>query len=102
MSENVNSSFLKNTEFTCRELRDQGFTRARVLILLPFKHSALEVVQTIIKLSPKVQQDMIIHKSRFLEEFGVEEEENVPNRPGNKLYCYFFLFFLPKKLFLLS
>ena len=32
------------------EFKDQGFTRAKVLVILPFRHSALEFVRTMIKM----------------------------------------------------
>ncbi len=32
------------------EFKDQGFTRAKVLVLLPYRHSALEFVRTMVKM----------------------------------------------------
>lgn len=60
------------------EFRDQGFTRARVLILLPFRHSALEVVTCLatslfgygVKLGSVCRQ-----WNRFIEEFSLRDEE---------------------------
>jgi hypothetical protein len=48
------------------ECRDQGFTRPKVLILVPFRHHCYEIVQNLIQLSDtKVQEN----KNRFVEEF---------------------------------
>ncbi|KAJ3410687.1 hypothetical protein HDV05_003484 [Chytridiales sp. JEL 0842] len=55
------------------DLKDQGFTRPKVLILLPFKHTALEVVKMLITLSGASQCD---NKMRFMEEFGIDELED--------------------------
>ncbi|KAJ3171913.1 hypothetical protein HDU87_008163 [Geranomyces variabilis] len=51
------------------ELRDQGFTRAKVLILAPFKNAGMEIVQTLMALSATKQQD---NKKRFFQEFGTD------------------------------
>lgn len=48
------------------ELRDQGFTRPKVLILLPTRNAAYEVVELLIKLSGCEQQE---NKKRFKEQF---------------------------------
>lgn len=64
------------------EFRDQGFTRPKVLIILPFKNTVVDVVESLIKLSGSTQQD---NKKRFYDEFGAEEEEEDPktsDRPG--------------------
>ncbi|RKO91155.1 digestive organ expansion factor, partial [Blyttiomyces helicus] len=62
------------------ELRDQGFTRPKVLILLPFKNNALEVVKMLIALSGSTQQD---NKKRFFEEFGIDPADDAmdPKKP---------------------
>ena len=77
----------------CREPRDQGLTRPKVLILLPFRHSALQVVQTLTSLlmpPGQVQPQRLLplawtftliglqghvhNHRRFLREFGEEKE----------------------------
>ncbi|KAG0280925.1 rRNA-binding ribosome biosynthesis protein utp25 [Linnemannia exigua] len=57
------------------EFRDQGFTRPKVLIILPFKNTVVDVVESLIKLSGSTQQD---NKKRFFDEFGAEDEEADP------------------------
>ncbi|KAI8967354.1 hypothetical protein BDF20DRAFT_829714 [Mycotypha africana] len=65
------------------ETRDQGFTRPKVLILLPFRNTVLDVVDTIIKLSGTVKQDNI---NRFLEQFNLREDEAIdPTKPADFL-----------------
>lgn len=52
------------------DLRDQGFTRPKVLILLPFRNSALEWIDLLTKFSLCSQVD---NKSRFAKEFNLPE-----------------------------
>lgn len=52
------------------DLRDQGFTRPKVLILLPFRNSALEWVDLLTKFSLCSQVD---NKSRFSKEYDLPE-----------------------------
>ncbi|OAQ35372.1 DUF1253-domain-containing protein [Linnemannia elongata AG-77] len=70
------------------EFRDQGFTRPKVLIILPFKNTVVDVVESLIKLSGSTQQD---NKKRFFDEFGVEDEEVDPrdaDRPADFLETF--------------
>ncbi|XP_066535330.1 U3 small nucleolar RNA-associated protein 25 homolog [Hoplias malabaricus] len=62
------------------EFRDQGLTRPKVLILLPFRDRALRVVQTFISLlEPKEKKMDVSNKKRFKDEYG----ENPNDRPEN-------------------
>lgn len=54
------------------EMRDQGFTRPKVLIILPFRNTVVDVVTSLIELSGSEQQE---HKKRFYDEFNLLEEE---------------------------
>lgn len=51
------------------ELRDQGLTRPKVFILVPFKDSAYRIINTIISLMSPKENFNVVHKNRFLEEF---------------------------------
>lgn len=57
-------------------LRDHGFTRPKVLILLPLRHIALRVVQRLIKLTPSAYKVNVEHLDRLLKEFGTQEDED--------------------------
>ncbi|XP_042245361.1 U3 small nucleolar RNA-associated protein 25 homolog isoform X1 [Thunnus maccoyii] len=62
------------------EPRDQGLTRPKVLILVPFRSGALHIVQTIISLLETKGKKMVVsNKKRFKEEFG----EEVDDKPSN-------------------
>ena len=54
--------------------RDQGFTRPKVLILLPFRGLAHELVEIMIGLLGT--KTVVINKHRFDEEYGPDEEDN--------------------------
>lgn len=51
------------------EMRDQGLTRPKVLILVPFKDSAYRIINMIISLMSSKENFNVVHKNRFLEEF---------------------------------
>jgi U3 small nucleolar RNA-associated protein 25 len=59
------------------EVRDQGFTRPKVLILVPFKNDCFEIVQNLIKLSDTKTQE---NKARFVQEFQGDMEPD-PKKP---------------------
>ncbi|XP_018550671.1 U3 small nucleolar RNA-associated protein 25 homolog isoform X1 [Lates calcarifer] len=62
------------------EPRDQGLTRPKVLILVPFRGGALRVVQTFISLlETKGKKIVVSNKKRFKEEFGEEADEQPPS-----------------------
>ncbi|XP_068573825.1 U3 small nucleolar RNA-associated protein 25 homolog [Cebidichthys violaceus] len=63
------------------EPRDQGLTRPKVLILVPFRGGALRVVQTLISLlETKGKKIVVSNKKRFKEEFGEEADDKPPNQ----------------------
>lgn len=55
--------------------RDQGFTRPKVLVLLPFRSAALKVVSRLLDLCPPSQKVSVEHRDRFFDDFGVEEDD---------------------------
>uniref|UniRef100_UPI0037E85B3E U3 small nucleolar RNA-associated protein 25 homolog n=1 Tax=Semicossyphus pulcher TaxID=241346 RepID=UPI0037E85B3E len=62
------------------EPRDQGLTRPKVLILVPFRGGALRVVQTLISLlETKGKKIVVSNKKRFKEEFGEDAEDKPSN-----------------------
>ena len=72
-------------------LRDQGFTRARILVLLPFRFSALRLGKCIAS-TLKGSHETVNFK-RFIEEFGDEDGADSTLRPvaydGNKPVDYY-------------
>lgn len=58
------------------EQRDQGLTRPKVLILVPFRNFCLEIVKDIMKLlfAPGAKSQ-IMQKKRFMQEFSPDENE---------------------------
>ncbi|XP_066559627.1 U3 small nucleolar RNA-associated protein 25 homolog [Amia ocellicauda] len=62
------------------EPRDQGLTRPKVLIMVPFRGGALRVVQTIISLLESGDKKLdVSHKKRFKDEFGADQEDKPSN-----------------------
>ena len=61
------------------KLRDQGFTRPRVLIILPFKEVARKVVETLISLLYPSSKGNVSNKKRFDQEYRA-----VPPSKGSK------------------
>lgn len=51
------------------DMRDQGLTRPKVLILVPFKDSAYRIINMIISLLSPKENFNVVHKNRFSEEF---------------------------------
>ncbi|RIB27767.1 digestive organ expansion factor [Gigaspora rosea] len=70
-----------------KEFRDQGFTRPKVLILLPFRNSALNLAEIIIKLSGAEQQE---NRKRFFDSYGISpDEETIDlNKPADFLETF--------------
>ena len=58
------------------EFRDQGFTRPRVLILTPFRHTALSHVMSLINNGPSGLN--VENRKRFMTAFGPPEESAAP------------------------
>eukprot|EP01127_Copromyxa_protea_P021732 TRINITY_DN7560_c0_g1_i1.p1 TRINITY_DN7560_c0_g1~~TRINITY_DN7560_c0_g1_i1.p1 ORF type:complete len:744 (+),score=204.58 TRINITY_DN7560_c0_g1_i1:67-2298(+) len=63
------------------ELRDQGFTRPRVLVLLPTRNACWEFVERMLKFTPKIQSDRVAHKRKFHDEFYNETTINKARKP---------------------
>uniref|UniRef100_A0A8C8SDD1 U3 small nucleolar RNA-associated protein 25 homolog n=1 Tax=Pelusios castaneus TaxID=367368 RepID=A0A8C8SDD1_9SAUR len=63
------------------DFRDQGLTRPKVLIVVPFRESALRVVQIFISLleSGSKKKIDVSNKKRFKGEFGSDPDEKPPN-----------------------
>ncbi|KAK8550102.1 hypothetical protein V6N13_118633 [Hibiscus sabdariffa] len=55
---------------------DQGFTRPKVLILLPLRSIALRVIERLIQLTPATSKVNVEYIDRFYQDFGSEEVED--------------------------
>ncbi|BBG92814.1 hypothetical protein Prudu_000653, partial [Prunus dulcis] len=55
---------------------DHGFTRPKVLIILPIASIALRVVKRLIQLTPSAHKVNVEHMDRFSREFGTEEDHD--------------------------
>ncbi|KIV91335.1 hypothetical protein PV10_05883 [Exophiala mesophila] len=60
------------------DLRDQGFTRPKVLIMVPTKQACVRFVDSIVKLSEPDQQE---NKSRFLETYTQDDSDEWLDKP---------------------
>ncbi|KAF8456717.1 hypothetical protein BGX38DRAFT_1162818 [Terfezia claveryi] len=63
------------------DLRDQGFTRPKILIILPTRNAALEVICTIADLAQPEQQE---NRKRLNEQFGLPAGAEDPLINSNK------------------
>ncbi|XP_043111390.1 U3 small nucleolar RNA-associated protein 25 homolog [Puntigrus tetrazona] len=81
-----NNAKMKETKDINEEFRDQGITRPKVLILVPFRDGALQVVQTFITLlEPKGKIMDVSNKKKFKDEYGDGSGERPPklHRPDD-------------------
>ncbi|EXJ62576.1 hypothetical protein A1O7_03014 [Cladophialophora yegresii CBS 114405] len=60
------------------DLRDQGFTRPKVLVIVPTKQACARVVESITKISEPDQQE---NKARFLETYSRQDEDEWQDKP---------------------
>lgn len=58
--------------------RDQGFTRPKILVLVPTKQACVRYVDSIVKLSEPDQQE---NRKRFLDTFSLPEDDGFENKP---------------------
>lgn len=61
------------------EYRDQGFTRPKILILMPFRHNAFQVVQIMADLLAAKDDMQVMNRKRFHDEFGWNSNDPVQN-----------------------
>ncbi|XP_061824418.1 U3 small nucleolar RNA-associated protein 25 homolog [Nerophis lumbriciformis] len=65
------------------ELRDQGLTRPKVLILVPFRGVVLQIIHILISLlESKGKKVVVSNKKRFKDEYG-NDSDTKPNRPDD-------------------
>eukprot|EP01133_Synstelium_polycarpum_P008685 gene8685-10203_t len=71
------------------DLRHQGFTKPKVMIVVPYRNTALDIVKLILKLVPHDPKDGNAKKTRFVEEFTQLEEEEIHDQKPDE-YKYIF------------
>ncbi|XP_061650290.1 U3 small nucleolar RNA-associated protein 25 homolog [Phyllopteryx taeniolatus] len=70
----------KQGEVLQDEPRDQGLTRPKVLILVPFRDGVLHIIQTLISLlESKGKKVVVSNKKRFKDEFGQVSDDKPAN-----------------------
>ena len=57
-----------DADMECEDMRDQGFSRGRVVILCAYRSIAYEVVQQLLKLCPNAKQ--VFNKQKFEKEYS--------------------------------
>lgn len=72
------------------EFRDQGLVRPKVLILVPFRNSALKIVQNLIRLLVPAEAGQVINKLRFIEDFTGNELSMPKKKPKPEDYVLTF------------
>ncbi|XP_046847706.1 U3 small nucleolar RNA-associated protein 25 homolog isoform X2 [Xenia sp. Carnegie-2017] len=65
------------------EFRDQGLTRPKVLIIVPFRDSALKIVDIFINLLAIDGECQVMNRRRFFEKFSKSEEGNGPQNKSD-------------------
>jgi U3 small nucleolar RNA-associated protein 25 len=73
-----NTKLANQDESETLDLRDQGFTRPKVLFLLPTRQSCVNLVDTIVSICEPEQQE---YKARFQESFGGADEKTWDDKP---------------------
>ncbi|PWA70846.1 nucleolar protein [Artemisia annua] len=68
--------------FDSESFRDQGFTRPKVLILLPMASIAFRVVNRLIHLTPSGNKATVDHIGRFSDEFGTGRADDQEGEDG--------------------
>lgn len=75
-----NTARLKADISEALEYRDQGFTRPKVLILLPTRQACARVVESIVSLYEPEQQE---NKKRFTESYSQDTEDISEDKPAD-------------------
>lgn len=65
------------------EFRDQGLTRPKILILVPFRESARRIVEIWIQLLFSGDREFVTNKKRFFDEFSSDENPKDSDKSKN-------------------
>eukprot|EP01018_Ginkgo_biloba_P007271 Gb_20797 [translate_table: standard] len=69
-------SQIENNSIDVELPRDQGFTRPKILIILPLRSIALKIVKRLLELTPSSCKVNVEYKDRFFDEFGGGDDED--------------------------
>ncbi len=58
------------------EYRDQGLTRPKILIIVPFRKCALKLIKIFITLLMRKSEEFVSNKKRFFDSFGPDDDEH--------------------------
>jgi hypothetical protein len=79
---------IESAAISIPEFRDQGFSRPRVLVLLPHRHSALQFVRSLIRLLTEGSERQVANRKRFFDEFTEADESKAgENDADDELDC---------------
>jgi U3 small nucleolar RNA-associated protein 25 len=73
-----NSKLVQTDDSDISDLRDQGFTRPKVLFILPTRQACVRFIDSMVKLCQPEQQE---NRSRFMEGFAQEEDNSWEDKP---------------------
>jgi U3 small nucleolar RNA-associated protein 25 len=73
-----NSKLSQDDEGDVFELRDQGFTRPKILFILPTRQACVKYIDSMVRLCEPEQQE---NKSRFMEGFAQDEDSSWEDKP---------------------
>jgi U3 small nucleolar RNA-associated protein 25 len=83
----IKKAKLKSLSDIPDEYRDQGLVRPKILIIVPFRHSCLKVVEMLISIFIGEEKGgSVINKLRFMEDFGSAETRMPKKNPKPEDY----------------
>jgi len=71
------------------DLRHQGFTKPKVLIIVPYRNTALDIVKFILKLVPHEMKEQAELKTKFINEFTLRDDQDInESKPDDYKYTF--------------
>jgi U3 small nucleolar RNA-associated protein 25 len=74
-----NAKIIRGSNAGLTEFRDQGFTRPKVLIIVPFKQHAFHIYEILSDLLTAKDDVQVMNKARFESEFAWNDKDPVSN-----------------------
>ncbi|EGG21519.1 Hypothetical glutamic acid-rich region containing protein [Cavenderia fasciculata] len=90
MEDNVITREAEEKSQVAPDLRHQGFTKPKVLIIVPFRNTAMDIIKLLLKMVPHQQQDANTKKSKLIHDFTLLDEEDKVNgaKPADYKYTF--------------